>query len=278
MTKWFFALSQASLGHADHDWPGLIRAAVTSAALNTTLMPHFLYDGKPSEFTAEMANRGVKVIHHKVSFLSKVLARQHQIGRTIDPMRAAVMAGAYLRTEIPRLEFDDEYVLYTDCDIMFLSDPDISRYRPRFFSCAPQRYPNDFFDMNSGVMVMNVPAMRSEFNDFSDFIINNFERLNGFDQPALREYYNQRYEPLPIELNWKPYWGVSEFAQVVHFHGPKPDVVHKFITHPGYSAPSIWRELFEENPAAYRYYLERWKSFNKNDQSLINCAPASAVS
>ena len=259
MTKWFFAMSEASLGHAGHDWLGLIRTAVNSAVLNTKLKPHFLYDGKPSGFTREMTEQGVKVMHHKVSYLSKILDRRNQLGLPPeDPMRVAVMAGAYLRTEIPRLEFDDEYVLYTDCDVMFMTNPDISQFRPAFFSCAPQRYPDNAADMNSGVMVMNVPAMRSEFGEFSNFIVNNFEKLDGFDQGALREYYNQRYETLPLELNWKPYWGVNKLAQIVHFHGPKPEAVRRLLAEPNWSAPNIWKELFQENPSGYRHYLDCW--------------------
>lgn len=258
MTKWFFALSEASLGHPDHDWPQLIRVAVRSARERTRLRPHFLYDGPPNEFTAELEQMGVTVVWHCVSYLGNIRARWEQIGLPFDAMRLAIIAGAYLRTEIPLIETDEEYVLYTDCDVMFLADPEIERFRPDFFACAPQRYPDQPEDMNSGVMVMNVPAMRHEAANFFHFIVNNFERFGAYDQDALREYYAGRYEALPLELNWKPYWGLNGEARIVHFHGPKPDAARRLTEHPEYPAPAIWRELYNENPEAYREYVQQW--------------------
>ena len=258
MSKWFFALSEASLGHPDHDWQSLIRTAVASARAHTSLEPIFLYDGAASSFTAELQAAGVIVVHHQLSYLPNIVQRWHAIGHPPDAMKLAIIAGAYLRTEIPNLGYDDEFVLYTDCDVLFLSDPDISRFRPQFFACAPQRYQNDPIDMNSGVMVMNVPAMRSELANFYHFIVQNFERFGAFDQDALREYYAGRYEPLPLELNWKPYWGINPNASIIHFHGPKPGVVRRLIETPDYPAPAIWRELYQEHPAAYIEYLRRW--------------------
>lgn len=29
-------------------------------------------------------------------------------------------------------------------------------------------------------------------------------------------------ELLPIEYNWKPYWGINDKAKLIHFHGMKP--------------------------------------------------------
>ena len=258
MTKWFFALSEASLNHHDHEWTSLIRAAVHSARANTTLRPHFIYDGAPSAFTAELQKLGVTVLHHQLSYLGNIRERWTALDLPPDDARLAIIAGAYLRTDIPNLEFEDEFVLYTDCDVMFLADPDITRFRPAYFACAPQRLRDDPLDINSGVMVMNVPAMRTEAANFYHYIINNFERFSAFDQDALQEYYVGRWEPLPLEMNWKPYWGVNDTARIVHFHGPKPGVVRRFMDQPDFPAPEIWQELYREDPAAYRHYLRQW--------------------
>ena len=45
---------------------------------------------------------------------------------------------------------------------------------------------------------------------------------SSFDQHAYREHYRGRWDQLPVEMNWKPYWGRNAAAQIVHFHGPKP--------------------------------------------------------
>ncbi len=258
MTKWFFALSEASLGHPNHDWKAMIQAAVASARANTRLRPHFLYDGAPSPFTEGLQRQGVTVLHRSLTFLPNIQGRMHEIGMAPDPMRLAIMAGAYLRTDIPALDLDDEYVLYTDCDVLFLADPDIARFRPAYFACAPQRDRQDLADINSGVMVMNVPGMRRELANFWHYIVQNFERFGAHDQDALREYYTGRFDTLPLDLNWKPYWGVNPAARIVHFHGPKPGAVRRLIADPAYPVAPIWRELFQEDPAAYAEYLRRW--------------------
>ena len=258
MTKWFFALSEASMDHPNHDWKAMIRAAVLSAKANTGLQAHFLYDGAPSAFIESLQGLGVTVLHRALTFLPNIQGRWHQIGLPPDALRLSIMAGAYLRTEIPSLDLADEYILYTDCDVLFLADPEIERFRPAYFACAPQRDPNDLADINSGVMVMNVPAMRQELANFWHFIVNNFERFGAHDQDALREYYAGRYDTLPLEMNWKPYWGTNPAARIVHFHGPKPGVVRHLLTDPAYPVPAIWRELFDEHPGAYAEYLRRW--------------------
>ena len=44
-----------------------------------------------------------------------------------------------------------------------------------------------------------------------------------FDQGYLFEVSARQYEKLPIEFNWKPYWGYNPDARILHFHGIKPD-------------------------------------------------------
>ena len=258
MAKWFFALSAASLDHAGHDWMDLVRTAVASAKANTTLAPHFLYDGTPTAFTKELESLGVSIIYHKVSYLGNIIERWNDIGLPQNHMHLAIMAGAYLRTEIPRLLIEDEFVLYTDCDVLFRSDPEIGRFRPQFFACAPQFDPNDLSEINSGVMVMNVEGMRKEVANFYHYIVNHFENFGAHDQDALQQYYHGRYDSLPAEMNWKPYWGQNPEACIVHFHGPKPWAVRQLIEQPNFSVPDIWRSLYQSHPTAYQEYLREW--------------------
>lgn len=261
MAKWYFALSEASLGHADHEWESLICAALRSARANTSLEPHFVYDGAESAFTQELRRQGVVIHHHRVSFYDAMVAGRIQAFGHADPLFLAIAAGAYLRTEIPALEMQDEYVLYTDCDTMFLRDPDMAQFRPATFACAPQRVQTDYDDFNSGVMVMNLPALRRDLPAFTQSIIANFNRYTAYDQDAYREFYAGRYSHLPPSYNWKPYWGPNPDATIVHFHGPKPAAVRKLMMDPAYAPPQIWRELFEENPAGYAAYLPQWERF-----------------
>lgn len=276
MTKWFFALSEASLAHPDHDWVALIRAAVASALDRTTLRPHFVYDGVESDFTAELRNMGVTVIHHRVTFYDTIAARRAELGPSVDPIYLAIAAGAFLRVEIPLLEHEDEFVLYTDCDTMFLRNPPVQDYRPAYFSCAPQRNPADAADMNSGVMVMNLPALRRDLPDFTRFIGTHLNSFTAFDQDAYSRYYTGRFDPLPPRLNWKPYWGFNPNAEIVHFHGPKPAALRRMAADPSYKPPQVWQELFNENVEGYRIYLEQWDEFGAAADRLVRRRPALA--
>src|SRR5580704_16037129 len=118
--SWYFALSESSIERDEHDWRGLIRVAVTSAYRNTRLRPTLVYDGQPGEFTAELANAGVRIIYHRVSFFDDLARHADAIGQ---PWWLSIASGAFLRTEIPLLHSGTDAVLYTDCDVMFTKDP-----------------------------------------------------------------------------------------------------------------------------------------------------------
>lgn len=42
-----------------------------------------------------------------------------------------------------------------------------------------------------------------------------------YDQGYLNDYCYSSLTKLPLQLNWKPYWGYSDKAEIVHFHGMK---------------------------------------------------------
>ena len=155
--KWFFAVSQVSWDHHDHDFRALIRSAVRSALSNTALKPHFIFDGEEGPFTEEMRALGVTVIRHRLSFYDRLEAAQ-RAQRPDWTSYMFVASGAMLRLDIPLLETTDEFVLYTDCDVVFRRDPQVNYVRPGIFAVAPERQQTSHEDMNSGVMVINLPA------------------------------------------------------------------------------------------------------------------------
>jgi len=253
--KWYFSVSEGSLSFRHYDWPGMILAAVRSARARTNLRPHLLYDGSPNEFTKELEAQGVRIIPHRVGFYDALEAFS-----TSKPKGwLEIAAGAFLRLDIPEVETEDECVLYTDGDVLFLQNPDFFRIRPpTWFAAAPQ-VGTSYDDMNSGVMLINVPAMRAEHQELVNFIRNHLDL--GLDQEVLRVFYADRYDLLDTTLNWKPYWGVDPKAQIVHFHGPKPAAVRRLLHQTDALVDRSWRELFDMNRDAYRHYLELWDSF-----------------
>ncbi len=227
--KWFFAVNER--GNEFENYAKMLKVAVATAAKHTSLEPCFLYDGEDNHLTAWLNERGVRIIRTR-SFLYEQLADAAE--RKNNPEILAIGSGAFLRTEIPKLTselgIDDEFVLYTDVDVMFVGGVDgLEHLRPKYFAVAPEMDPADFRNMNSGVMLMNLPALRSEDDRFRRFILKNLDTLvaDAWDQTAYKMYYRRalfgfRWDKLPLRYNWKAYWPASPEARIIHFHGPKP--------------------------------------------------------
>ncbi|MDD2704875.1 MAG: glycosyltransferase family 2 protein [Acidocella sp.] len=246
--KWYFALSAASLKSRDHDWRSLIRAALSSARRHTTLRPHLLWDGPPAhELAQELRRQGVTVIPHRVPFYAEL--ERHKP----EPHWLGIASGAFLRVEIPVLEQEDEFVLYTDADVMFLADPSpaLRQARPRYFAgCSEFTFQDG---LNSGVLLLNLPQMRADYPAFISFIRQNLHL--GLDQEMYRRFYDGKWEPMPPEFNWKPYWGENPRAQILHWHGIKPVVVRRLFSDVHASTHPELQALVARNPAGYRHYL-----------------------
>ena len=222
--KWFFALNDGA-PHFDA-YADMVKVAVVSARAHTRLEPVFLFDGRPNALTAWCGAHGVEVIHHRWRLLEEYRRVARATGRTklLD-----YAAGIFLRLEVPGIcrerGWADGPVLYTDCDIMFTGDPEplFPGLDGRFLAVAPEEDPNDGEAINSGVMLMHVPAMLGMEEAFEGFVRRNLaECAELTDQFAYRAFYRRGWELLPLALNWKPYWGENPDARIVHFHGPKP--------------------------------------------------------
>jgi hypothetical protein len=256
--KWYFSLSEASIERKDHGWRGLTRVAVASALRNTSLQPYMLYDGQESDFTAELRAMGVTVIFHRVSFYDRLV----EIAPTRTADYLGIALGVFPRVEIPWLELEDDVVLFTDCDVMFLGDLHLEGV-PEFFAAAPQMSQTDYEnDMNAGVMVMNVPALRADLPRFINFITDHLgDGWPGCDQENYRRFYNGRWDRLDLTLNWKPYWGDNSAARIVHWHGPKPPLVRRMLADPALQTVTDWKMLFERNAGSYESFLKVWDAF-----------------
>lgn len=245
--KWFFCWCQDTEYHRDHGWPDLIRVAVHSALERTDLEPHFIYDGQPSDLTAELEHAGVKIHYHRLSFIEVLTAHSP------DPWYQAVARGAFLRFDIPLFAGSDDFVLYTDADVIFEERVDFRGYQPAFLAAAPQHERGAIRDMNSGVMVMNVPAWRARRDDLLNFTARNIHL--GLDQEVLREFVGRDYLLLPDRFNWKPYWGVNQDAAILHWHGPKPEAAARWLTEPGFVTHDGWMPILECCRDGYAWYV-----------------------
>lgn len=225
---WFFALTEAST--AFRQYAEMVMVAVHTAQRHTSLVPHCIYDGSENEFTEWLAKREVRIVRHR-SFVHDQLVELGQ--RKGNPHLAAALAGAFSRVELPDLVTrlgDPARILYTDCDVMFLDEvvPELEAAACDQFAVAPESAQDDYVNMNTGVMLMNTPRLRESLPAFREYILANLEALEreSWDEAAYRWFYRDANGPvwdrLPPELNWKPYWGRSDAAKIIHFHGPKP--------------------------------------------------------
>jgi len=224
--KWFFAFGEGS--PAFEEYSAMIKVAAHTAKRFTRLEPVFMYDGRPCELTEWLKGHGVTVVHRRW----KLIAEYERVVKETGLAHHASYASAmFLRTEIPRLceeqGWTDEEVLYTDCDIMFAGDPEplLPDLWGAFVGLAPEMDPADPDNVNSGVMAMRLPALRTVDEAFERFIVKNMAECADYgDQFAYKTFFRHGWKPMAPELNWKPYWGENPDARIIHFHSPKPFV------------------------------------------------------
>ena len=253
---WFFALTEDST--AFRQYAEMIMVAVHTARKFTSLIPHCIYDGGENDFTGWLVKRGVDIVRHR-SFVREPLA---ELGRRKgNPHLAAALSGAFSRVELPDIVAGLEgagRVLYTDCDVIFVSEvvPELEAQPCEYFAVAPEGKQDDYVNMNTGVMLMNIDRLRESLPEFREYISKNLAELEreSWDEAAYRWFYRDSDGPLwdrlRPELNWKPYWGECPGAKIIHFHGPKPfqrDHIE-----------STWPELKYLTGGAYPALVERW--------------------
>ena len=151
--------------------------------------------------------------------------------------------GHWLRCEIPLLEQEDEFVLYTDTDVVFLDALFLGRVRPPLFACAPEFRLTGANYVNTGVMVMNVPALRDTAPAFLDYAAGEIAKVEGVyhDQYAYNRFYRGQWTPLDPRYNWKPYWPTREDIRIIHFHGAKLGAVRTLLDGEGNWDDVWWR-------------------------------------
>lgn len=207
----------------------LLEVSLKSASQNTTLDLYALYDGPDSGRCYELLkNYHVSIIKHRFSHeycLDRLYPDDWKIRNfgKIDSNKK--IAGTFMRLDIPFIENEDEYVLYTDIDVMFLSDIKANELpRPRFLAAGPEFEKTlnmNYF--NAGVLVINVLNMKEKCQEiFNAMEQGNRQSTGLYDQGYLNQFCFHDMMPLPLEYNWKPYWGYNPNAKIIHFHGMKP--------------------------------------------------------
>ena len=263
--KWVFSLTLKS--DKEKDFLQMAKVAVASALEETHLDPvcllHIPKRNQHEEWVLDVVSwlegAGVVVVEHVprcASILKKVFRDNiMQAHHTRSPLYSDYygMVGTFMRFDIPQLGFIDDYVLYTDADVMFTSDISLRDFPqlPKFFLMGWES-PSEEWYGNAGVTLFNVNGMRRTYDalmnaTFSEESINSgllFGEFGPLDQGALNQFYYGSSDIVsPFEINHRPYWGLQDVTQKVsllHFHGPKPK---DYLSH--LLAPNSSNRLFD---------------------------------
>ncbi len=223
---------------------------------------------------------GVQIIYHTFPFkqeLKEIYTHEwmeNTLHKTIDYSR---IFGTFMRFEIPVVEKEDEFVLYTDIDVLFTSDIRLEDLpHPKVLAAGPEAEKdiNRSKMFNAGVLVMNIAGMRQKYEIFKTWMRQRRINANNtiFDQGYLNELCFDDMELLPLEYNWKPYWGINNQAKIIHYHGMKPNCE---IEGAGFTTDFafIYRVL-KENATGYSgyvYYFDRFFDYldEKKDKASL---------
>lgn len=257
--QWFFGFS----GNATGWFHEMIQVAVRSAQANTTLEPHCIYDGPDSDLTEWLEKAGVTVHRDQVPFRSELFSEDVISRNAGSAYRPAHATGHFLRLLVAR-HASGETALYTDCDVMFRKQPTLGT-PVRVAAAAElkdgQPSPSSF---NSGVMLFNLANYRAVNADLIAFCRENgFYRpkQSSYDQVLLNLYYAHKWEVLSPVLNWRPSQGVNPDAEIIHFHGPKPQRVQAILEGNALKGEEHLLPIIERDRAAYDAYIAEFRSY-----------------
>ena len=283
--KWVFTIN----GDASPTFVEAALVAVASARNNTKLVPICVHLGPLGHVAMALQQAGVRVIQHEPRWGPFILEAARNSG---DHMRFStnflqtnMMLSTFMRFDIPIMGFVDEFVLYADVDVLFLSDISLADFAPlpAFYAVGTEMVddpePNGIAFGNAGVMLLNIDAMRRTHDAFISWTFADanikqaldFHEYGPLDQGAYNAHYQGRFDVHRApSFNWKPYWGYQPGAKMVHFHGPK---VREYLSHQqqvsndNVNLAAIF-DLCDKAVGCYKF-VQIWLQYNASRSGLL---------
>lgn len=263
--KWIFSIF---IGNGSKDsYLAMAKVAVTSAQHRTSLDPFCIFNVAPdasesvkgvaANFLEWLQSRGVTIIYHKPRWAYKI-TETVESGKAAQNIKysplykdAAMMIATFTRFDIPVLGFTDDYVLYADVDVMFVSDINLASFDalPKYMLCGTESQKEGTLDIskknfyaNAGIILYNMRFMRSSHEEFINFAFSDDSMERGLHYgkfgPGDQGAYNQFYDGLmtvvaSAPFNYKPYWEdtmEASHVSIVHWHGPKAADYDAYLT------------------------------------------------
>ncbi len=206
----------------------MLEVALKSARQNTTLDLNALYEGNASDKLYRILRKyNVKVNLCSLSFYPELEKFYFAKNKEKYGSNIKQIACNFLKFEIPLFENEDEIVLYSDMDVIFMKDINYSENiktlaaAGEFFENYDIIKGNKYF--NAGVMFLNITELKKRREKLIK-MLKNYESpyQECADQGFFNEIYKNNFVQLSPIYNWKPYWGINDNACIVHLHGFKP--------------------------------------------------------
>ena len=252
----------------------LLYVSLKSARQNTNLDLYVIYDGSENGRCYEILKEfDVHIIKQEFShkqYLKNVYTEEFMkqlFGKIISLDK---VSGSFMRLDIPFIEQEDEYVFYADIDVMFLRDFSQEDFGKPKYLAATAEFDKDLNKMtyfNSGIMYLNVQNMKEISNQIFELLKQGIRHESGIvDQGYLNQLCFDKMTVMPIEFNWKPYWGYNKDAYIIHLHAMKPGGNY---TNSGFAMSefALYYSLKEhyQDIDGYVYYMMKYYEFLGQD-------------
>jgi hypothetical protein len=253
----------------------LLKVAINSLLKNTTLVPYVIWGnhflGESNEMIQWLKKKNIPIIQHTLSFEFDLYAFTFSKSSIKNPtlkkmyefypeyLNQNFIITESLRMDLPLVFPTDEYVLYADCDVVFLKDIQIEKFTEPI--AAATRSDNFF---NNGIMCLNIPKLKESYPQFIRFYIESnytFEIGNTTTQGAYNTFFKDQIYSLPLEYNWHVFFGINEDAKIIHFCGPKPDDYQKMLNDPNSNYETLYRQC--ANSPSIPYYLNLFEQYSE---------------
>lgn len=154
-------------------------------------------------------------------------------------LKLSALVGTFVRIDfgmIPDL-FEFEHILYADTDILFRRPVEVFGSKMQLPSDIQLGFeaPNSF-PYNAGVYLASMPFLRSTYDGLLNTAMRPGSLLDDAygpgDQGAINRFYETQLKmngPLDGRLNAKHYHKYNPRAAIVHFHGPKPRDLERYV-------------------------------------------------
>jgi len=251
----------------------LLKVAINSLLKNTTLQPYVIwgnhFKGESNPMIQWLQEKQIPIVQHTLSFEFDLLAftfsKSYMNNTTLKEMynfypeyyNQNFIITESLRMDIPWVFTNDEYVLYSDCDVIFQHDITFEKFSQPIAAATRS---DGFF--NNGVMILNIHELQKTHRLFVKFYLESnytFEIGNTTTQGAYNTFYKDQVAKLPLEYNWHVFFGINENAKIIHFCGPKPNDYQKMLNDPNAHYETLYRQCV--NPQSIPYYLKEFEKY-----------------